>query len=49
MSCGFGKKGEFFLDDMYPTTLIDDGAKVVFFSRDAKDANIWLGRVKLGN
>jgi len=45
---GFGKKGEFFLDDMYPTTLIDDGAKVVFFSRDAKDANIWLGRVKLG-
>ncbi len=46
---GFGKKGEFFLDDMYPTTLIDDGAKVIFFSRDSKDANIWLGRVKLGN
>ena len=45
---GFGKKGEFFLDDLYPTTLIDDGGKVVFFGRDSKDANIWLGRVKLG-
>jgi len=45
---GLGKKGEYFLDDMYPTTLIDDGTKIVFFSRDAKDASIWLGRVKLG-
>lgn len=45
---GFDKKGEYFLDDMYPVTLIDDGTKIVFFSRDRKDANIWLGRVKLG-
>jgi len=45
---GFGKKGEFFLDDIYPFTFIDDGAKVVFFSRDSKDSQVWLGRVKLG-
>ena len=45
---GYGKKGEYFLDDMYPVTIIDDGAKIVFFSRDSKDAEIWLGRVKVG-
>ncbi|MBN2600959.1 MAG: hypothetical protein JXR87_03085 [Candidatus Marinimicrobia bacterium] len=47
-SYGLTKKNEYYLDDMYPTTLIDDGAKVVFFGRDKKDSSIWLGRVKFG-
>jgi len=45
---GFGKKGEYYLDDVYPVTVIDDGAKIVLFSRNVKDTEIWLGRVKIG-
>jgi len=45
---GFGKKGEYYLDDVYPFTFIDELSKVVLFSRDKKDSEIWLGRVKLG-
>jgi len=45
---GYDKKGEYFLDDIYPYTFIDNGQKIVFFSRDAKDAKLWLGRVKIG-
>jgi len=45
---GFGKKGKFYLDDIFPFTFIDEGRRVVFFSRDEKDANVWVGRVKLG-
>jgi hypothetical protein len=45
---GFGKKGEYFLDDIYPITVVDDGSKIVLFSRDSKDAEVWLGRVKVG-
>jgi len=46
---GYGKKGKYYLDDVYPYTFIEDGQKVVFFSRDDKDASVWMGRVKLGN
>jgi len=45
---GFGKKGKFYLDDTFPFTFIDEGNRVVFFSRDDKDSNVWMGRVKLG-
>ena len=44
---GYSKKEKYYLDDVYPTTFIADD-RVVFFSRDAKDKEIWLGRVKLG-
>lgn len=45
---GYGKKGKYYLDDIYPYTFIDDGRKVVFFSRNDKDSEVWMGRVKLG-
>ncbi len=46
---GFGKKQEYYLDDIYPFTFIDNGQRVVFFSRNAKDSEIWLGKIKFGS
>lgn len=47
-SWGYGKKQEFYLDEGYPTTFINDGNELVFFSRDKSEKRIWFGRIKLG-
>ncbi len=45
---GFDKKGEYYLDDVFPFTFIDNGERVILFSRDGKDSEIWLGCLKFG-
>lgn len=47
-SWGYGKKQEFYLDEGYPTTFVNNGNNLVFFSRDKSNKQIWFGRIKLG-
>lgn len=41
---GYGKE-KYYLNDGYPITYIENGKKVTFLSFDAKNKNIYLGRV----
>lgn len=46
-SFGYNDDQEYYMDNMFPYLFIGE-EKIVFFSHDKKDKEIWLGRVQMG-